>query len=385
MSARPDSSHRRTDSRSAVAVAGFGGLCLAAVIARALAPAGTPRIRPRGGTDAAKSIATLEPVRIGGSEQWILERSEDVENPIVLYLHGGPGTSQLTLNRRNTRQLERYFNVVNWDQRGAGKSHGAIRDVEKMNIAQFVEDTRELSLYLLEKFDKRRLVLVGHSWGSVIGALTASKYPELFHCYVGIGQVANMDVAEAVSYRWTLEQARQHEDQRAIAALMRIGPPPYAGNWQKAFLTQRRLLGRYGGEIHGSRNGAFGLVFRNLLFSREYTLTDRINFFRGIFGSLQLLGPQLLEVDLFQSVREIAVPVFLIEGRHDHEAPSEIAERYFDSLKAPSKQLIWFERSAHMPNSEERDLFNRFMLEKVLPIAAGDQMDAGVAERLAET
>ena len=169
--------------------------------------------------------------------------------------------------------------------------------------------------------------------------------------------------------RGTLEQARRHRDRRAIDALTKIGPPPYSGNWQKAFLTQRRLLGRYGGEIHGSRNGAFGLVFRSLLFSREYTLADRINFFRGIFGSLRLLGPQLLDVDLFTSAPEIAVPVFLMEGRHDHEAPSEIAEKYFDSLKAPSKELIWFEESAHMPNSEERDLFNRVMLETVLPIA----------------
>ena len=116
-----------------------------------------------------------------------------------MYLHGGPGTSQLTSNRRNTRHLEKFFTVVNWDQRGAGKSYRAISEAGRMNLGQFVADTRELTLHLLEKFGQQRLVLVGHSWGSVIGALTASAHPELYSCYVGISQVANMAEGEAAS------------------------------------------------------------------------------------------------------------------------------------------------------------------------------------------
>jgi len=239
-----------------------------------------------------------------------------------------------------------------------------------MNIGQFVRDTRELTLYLLEKFRKERLVLVGHSWGSVIGALTVAAYPELYSCYVGIGQVANMVEGEAASYQWTLDQARKHGDQKAIQALVKMGPPPYEGDWQKKTVAQRGYLGRFGGEVHASRHGAFGLVIGGLLFSREYTLADRLNFFRGISGSMRLLWPQLLEVDMFTSVPEIVVPVFFMEGRNDWEVPYEIAERYFDSLRAPAKELVWFDRSAHLPNSEERDLFNEVMVEKVFPIAA---------------
>jgi pimeloyl-ACP methyl ester carboxylesterase len=350
----------------AAAVAGLGGL----VAVRFALPPRTPRIRGNGSAGSARAVATLEKVRIGGTDQWILARSQDVGNPIVLYLHGGPGTSQLTLNRRDTRQLERFFTVVNWDQRGAGKSYRAIRDVDKMNVDQFVEDTRELTLYLLKRFYKQRLVLVGHLWGTVIGALTVSKYPELYSCYVGIGQIGNMAAGEAASYAWTLEQARRHNDRRAFEALTRIGPPPYRGDWQRATITQRRYLGRFGGEFHASRNGAFPLVFGGLLFSCEYTLADRINYFRGIFGSMKLLWPQLLEVDLFERVPELRIPVFFIEGRYDYECPSVIAERYFEAIRAPSKELIWFERSAHMPNAEERDSFNAVMVGEVLPIAA---------------
>ena len=356
----------KTAVRAAAAVAaGLGGL--AAV--RFVLPASTPRIRA-GGSTGPGSVAALEKVRIGGNDQWVLERSADTCNPVVLFLHGGPGTSQLTSNRRDTLALEKHFTVVNWDQRGAGKSYGAIADPDKMNIAQFVADTRELTSYLLKKFHQDRLVLVGHSWGSVIGALAVSRYPELYSCYVGIGQVGTMAAGEAASYRWTLDQARQRGNRKAVDALVAMGPPPYDGDWRKKTITQRGYLARFGGEVHQSRFGASGRVVNGLLFSREYNLTDRVNVVRGILGSMRLLWPELLQVDLFESAPEIKVPVFLIEGRHDHECPSEIAERYFNALKAPTKELIWFDRSAHLPNAEEPDLFNKIMVAKVLPIAA---------------
>jgi pimeloyl-ACP methyl ester carboxylesterase len=339
------------------------------LVVRFLLPAGTPRIPSKGRLPAEKSIALLERVRIGDCDQWVLERSENIVNPVVLFLHGGPGTSQLTLNRRNTRQLEEFFTVVNWDQRGAGKSYRAIHEEDRMTIEQFVEDTRELTLYLLRKFRKERLVLVGHSWGSAIGAMTVSRYPELYSCYVGIGQVANMEQGETDSYAWTLAQARGKGDRRAIRALEGIGPPPYRGDWRAKTILERKYVGRFGGEFHASSNGAVGVVLGSLLFSREYTFADRFNFFRGILGSMRLLWPQLLKVDLIASLTEFKVPVFFMEGRHDHEVPAAIAARYFDLIRAPSKEWTWFEQSAHMPNTEERDLFNRVMVEKVLPLA----------------
>ena len=312
---------------------------------------------------------TLERIRIGGADQWVLERSEDLSNPIVLYLHGGPGTSQLTLNRRNTRELERYFTVVNWDQRGAGKSYAAIRDAGAMNIDQFVEDTRELTLHLLQKFGKERLVLVGHSWGSAIGALTVARSPELYSCYVGIGQIANMAEGEALSYQWVLDEARRRHHRRALRSLERIGPPPYTGDWRKKTMTERTYVARFGGEVRASRHGAMGMVLRSVLVSSEYTLRDRVNFFRGVLGSMRALWPQLLDVNLFEQVPEMRVPVFFMEGRHDWEVPSILSARYFEALRAPSKRLIWFEHSAHLPNVEERERFNQIMRDEVREVA----------------
>ena len=132
-------------------------------------------------------------------------------------------------------------------------------------------------------------------------------------------------------------------------------------------MTQRRILGRYGGEYYGSKVGAFGVVIRNLVFSTEYTLVDRINYFRGIFESVELLFPELLKVNLFVQVPELKVPVWFMLGRHDYEMPSVLSEQYFNILKAPAKTLCWFENSAHLPNTEERELFNQVLVEKILP------------------
>jgi pimeloyl-ACP methyl ester carboxylesterase len=310
----------------------------------------------------------LRRVRIGDSDQWIHVRGQDARNPLVLFLHGGPGTSQLTSHSRNTRSLEDVFTLVDWDQRGASKSYAAGLQPGSMTIGRFVADTVELTQYLLERFNQQRLALVGHSWGSAIGTFAVAARPELFSCYVGIGQIANMAEGEALSYQWTLDQARTHVDQQALRALDRIGAPPYHGDLRRSTVTQRRYLARFGGEVHDSRNGAMGSVLRNLIVSREYTVRDRVNYFRGIFRSMDLLWPELLTVNLFEQASSLAVPVSFIEGRHDWEVPAVLSAQYFDALKAPAKRLVWFENSSHLPNSEERDLFNEYLRRDIRPL-----------------
>ncbi len=350
-----------------------GVLVVALVILLAI-PGSTRRMDARRHPD---GLAVLERVPLNGSRQWVLIRSENTANPVVLFVHGGPGTSELTLNRRNTRELERHFTVVNWDQRGAGKSFAAGRDRAHMTRVTFVDDVIALSSHLAARFRTRRIVLVGHSWGSVIGMLAAARRPDLYSAYVGIGQMSRMAESERLSYDWTLAQAQKAGDRGAVATLRRIGPPPYTGDWRAKFMTERRLLGKFGGEYYGSGNGAFGVVLETLIFSREYTVLDRINFFRGIFASLDALFAELYRTDLFVEAPEVRVPVWFCLGRHDHEVPATLSARYFEALKAPSKQLVWFENSAHLPNTEERDAFNRLMVETVLPVAADEAPEGG--------
>ena len=330
-----------------------------------LIPGSTPRMNTR---RYRHSLAVLEQVPVNGTQQWILIRSESATNPVVLFVHGGPGTSWLTLMRKNTQPLEKYFTVVNWDQRCAGKSFAAGRVDAEMTIGTFVDDLIALSSSLTRRFHKKKILVVGHSWGSVIGMIAASRRPDLFSAYIGIGQMSRMAESERISYTWTLEQAERANDQRSVKKLTDIGPPPYAGkNWRSKFLTQRRILGKHGGEYYRSKSGAFGVVLRNLVFSREYTMVDRVNFFRGVLQSVGALYPELSRVDLFVQVPEVQIPVYFCLGRHDYEVPSVLSAKYFEALKAPRKQLVWFERSAHLPNIEEQNKFNEFMIKTVLP------------------
>jgi pimeloyl-ACP methyl ester carboxylesterase len=345
---------------------------IAVLLVLALLPGFTPGIRLVNAVPGQHSVATLEKVAIGNSQQWLLIRSEDTRNPLLLFVHGGPGTSQLTLMRRNTRTLEKHFTIVNWDQRGAGKSYPAIRDKTRMNMEQFVADIIELTKYLQDRFRKRKVTLVGHSWGSAIGVLAVQRRPDLFNAYIGIGQISNAAGGERISYDWALQQARAAGDQGSVRKLTEIGPPPYAGNWRPKFLAERRILGKHGGEYHGSKVGAFGTVIKHLLFSTEYTFMDRINFFRGIFDSLALLIPPLGKLDLFLQAPRLKVPVFFMLGKHDYEVPSILSAKYFQALQAPLKSLFWFENSAHMPNTEERDKFNSILIETVLPVVTND-------------
>lgn len=338
---------------------------VAGLAALFLIPGSTPRINRRRYPN---GFAVLEQVPVNDTRQWILIRSESAANPVVLFVHGGPGTSWLTLMRKNTQPLERYFTVVNWDQRRAGKSFAAGRGPARMTIADFVDDLIALSSDLARRFHKNKILLVGHSWGSVIGMIAASRRPDLFSAYIGIGQMSRMAESELISYQWTLEQAERANDRSSVKKLTDIGPPPYTGsNWRSKFLTARRILGKHGGEYYRSKRGASGVVLRNLVFSREYTVLDRVNFFRGVLQSLTALYPELSRIDLFVQVPELKIPVYFCLGRHDYEVPSVLSARYFEALKAPRKQLVWFERSAHLPNTEEKDTFNEFMIKTVLP------------------
>lgn len=343
----------------------FAVMVTGGVVGLFMMPGSTPKLDRRRYPEA---LSVLEPVWLNGSRQWLLIRSEDIRNPVLLFVHGGPGTSMLGLMRRNTRALEKYFTVVNWDQRGAGKSYAAGSSASTMS--EYVADLIALAQLLTERFAQDKIVLVGHSWGSAIGVLAASERPDLFSAYIGVGQMSNSAESERSSYAWTLARARARKHKAGLAKLSAIGPPPYTGaNWQAKFLAQRSLLARYGGEYRRSRVGALGAVLRNVC-SREYTMRDRLNYFRGILRSLAALGPELSRLNLFVQVPELEVPVYFCLGRGDHEVPSKLSAAYLETLKAPRKQLIWFESSAHLPNVEQRNDFNRFMIQVVRPALA---------------
>ena len=305
----------------------------------ALAPGPTP-------------IDSKEKISLGGAAQWISLRSRNASNPVLLFLHGGPGTANICFARRSQRLLERDFTVVNWDQRGAGRSYARDLRREDMTIERFVSDAEELVEYLERRFAQERIFLVGHSWGSVVGALLAGKRPELFRAYIGIGQVVHMARGEELSYLFTLDEAERRGNGRALRQLRKIGRPPYKDLASAG--VQRKWLGRFHGATY--KGSPVGTLLRYLAL-RDTRPLDILRFIRGAMFSLRSLDDELATVDLLQDLREIDVPVQFCCGRRDYNVPYELVMEYVRELRAPSKRIVWFERSAHAPNFEEPAAF----------------------------
>jgi pimeloyl-ACP methyl ester carboxylesterase len=342
----------------------WGGMLLGAVLSLvvgwALLPVWTPSIPSPDG------ISTLEPVTLGGTQQWILIRGQHTTNPVLLYLHGGPGFAYIPFASRFSPRLEERFIMVQWDQRGAGKSYAAGNLPASMTIDQFVSDTRELVELLRRRFGVRKVYLVGHSWGSILGVKTVQRYPDLFYSYVGAGQSVNLREGEQLSYRYVLERARQSGSDQALRELATLHPP-YTGSSEVGL--ERTWLTRFGGDAYaGSRSPGLSylLLGVRLLLTPEYTLADALHYFPGVIRSTDLMWREMTEIDLMTSAPSLDVPVYFFEGRHDHLTPVELVERYVETLQAPRKEIVWFERSGHFVQFEEPERFADMMIGKVL-------------------
>lgn len=337
-----------------------------------LSCAWTPAIKDSQGESIPTSIASLESIELNGVEQWILIRGEDVSKPVLLFLHGGPGSAEMPLYRFNP-YLERYFVVVMWDQRGSGKSYSKKIPEESMTIEQFIDDTHELTRILKKRFSTDKIYLVGHSWGSGLGMLTVDLYPEDYYAFVGIGQIVNLVENEQVSWQFCLDEARKRGDKKAIKQLEEVGPPVngvYKGDFKgdkfvmRGLQTERKWLTKYEGWWYGKTG--YGMIIKVLLSTKEYTLGECIRYIKGSMFSLKAMWPDLNEINLEEDVPEVKIPVYFCVGQHDYNTPGEVSYPYYEKLKAPSKEFIWFENSAHSPCFEEPEKFNQVMVGKVL-------------------
>ena len=324
----------------------------------------TPPITDDQGKPLPGSIATLEKVTLNGSQQWVSIRGQDVTKPVLLFLAGGPGGSQLATARYALAGLEEHFVVVNWEQPGAGKSFDAV-DRSTMTPERYIEDAHALVLQLREHFGQEKVYVLGESWGSALGVMLVQRYPELFHAFIGTGQMVAFLENDRMCYDFAVRWAEEQGDAAKVAALTQQGPPPYYGAdvaWQEAaFLMDTFSYMNQNPAI--ADNGAN--TFRDLA-APEYGLYDKVSWFRGVLETLGVVYPQLWEVDFRTQATKLDVPVYFLIGRHDINAPTVLVEQYFDALDAPHKQIVWFEHSGHTPWVSESDRFVQVMVDTVL-------------------
>lgn len=337
---------------------------------KSVSPGKTEPIHDLEGKVIEGSIAEIQKMEIGGIKQFVIIRGKSIKNPVLLMLHGGPGSPQAHMNLKFNKKLEDHFIVVNWDQRGAGGSYSKDIPAQSINIDQMIEDTRELTQYLINRFQKDKIIILGHSWGSYLGMRTIYKYPELYRAYIGIGQVADQRKSEEISYQFVLNKAKETNNTKAIKELEAIGYPENGlyKDAQKGMMTERNWVMHYGGAAWmKNKKDFFPMFIKPLLLFKEYTVTDKMNYLRGLNFSQECLWDHLMNQQLVNIVRKVDVPVYILQGRHDYQTCFDVAKNYFDILEAPRKEFIEFSNSAHMlPYNLEIEKFHDTMINKIL-------------------
>lgn len=364
------------------------------IVAAALAMTATthaaaqPAAKPASRAEATRLIADLrrivtpegversETVKIGGIEQWVTIRGVDKRNPVLLMLHGGPGFVEMPYSWYFQRGWEDYFTVVQWDQRGAGKTY-LLNDPAKlkptMTRERLVEDTEEMVAWLRKEFGKDKIFLLGHSWGSVLGLELAQRRPQWLHAYIGLGQVTNSPESERRGLKFALERARRDGNAEALRELAAIEGYAQPGRPLaiEDLYVQRKWLGHYGGALRGLQG--YDTVSAAVALAPEYSDAEIARIWEGNEFSEKRLLTEALQRD-YSSVKRLDCPVILFNGRDDYNVSSELAAEWFGRLQAPSKQLVWFERSAHVMFTEEPGKTLVSLVRYARPIAerAGD-------------
>jgi len=326
-------------------------------------PGRTEPILGPDGRELAGSIAEVGRVEVGGHQQTVIIRGQDATNPILLYLTGGPGNSDFGYTRTFLEPLEEDFVLVGWDQRGAGASYPALDPVSTLTLDSAVSDVIELSEYLTGRLDQDKIYVLGNSWGSIIGVLAVERRPDLFHAYIGSGQMVSPLETDAILNDQVKAHAERSGDEVLARKMELYGEPPYT-DWQ-AYGT---VLETYGDlepytETEEYARGVPGIQGTG---TPEYGFMDKVNVFRGLVDMGSALYSQAQEIDLREDAPSLAVPVYFIQGSHEMTARSGLAEEYAAVVEAPRVTVEVFDNSGHVPHFEEAGRFHRFLIDVVL-------------------
>lgn len=307
---------------------------------------------------------TKKYLQVNGTKQGVIIESLDQGNPLLLFLHGGPGFPVYPTIKAHHVRLEKFFDVCYWDQRGTGMSYDQSSE-EPLSVEQLVNDTVQVVNYLREEYSQNKIYLLGHSWGTYLGSLTAHKYPDLFHAYIGVGQIGSAKESERESYDFIVKEATQQNDQRALKQIEKIN---FDENYYKDHTYgsfRSKYTNKYGGGF--KRSGYSNVeILKHIFFCPHYTFKERLNILRGSFSSYQTLGQVMATTDLVDLVPSLAIPVFILQGKYDYQTSHTQAKRFYQAIEAPYKEMYTFKHSAHSPFIEEKERFYQIMQKEVL-------------------
>lgn len=303
------------------------------------------------------SIQALEQVEINGTGHEIMIRGKDKENPVLLVIHGGPGTSEIPYAVKYQNLLEEDFTVVHYDQRASGKSYQFFEDYSHLSTEVLVDDLLAMTDYISERLGKEKVILMGHSFGTYIGIQAAQKAPEKYEAYIGVGQMSDTVESETDILSYCIEQAQVAGNIEDVAELQKLTGKIKNGD----AVTPRNYVIKYGGATRLIDNPDGDNV--GMLLSSEYNLMDVIRYNRGLVYSQQILLPDVLKNPLPATITKLDIPLYFLMGKYDYMTSSNAAKNYFDKIEADTKEFIPFDKSAHYPQYEEKEKFHEWMYQ----------------------
>lgn len=357
----------RDRSRRPIALTAFTA-ALALVAGSLVIPASSPALTGADGRPIPGSVSELIAVELGGHQQWIQVRGASADLPVLLYLSGGPGQSDLAYSRVLLEPLTKDFLVVGWDQRGAGKSYPSL-GAATHTPEQAVADTVELARWLTQRYGQQKVYLLGESWGSLLGIMAVQRAPELFHAYIGSGQMVAPLETDRHIYADLITHAMRTGNGELVARLAKMGPPPYRSVFDYGTIMSHygMLEGAYTPPAAYLQRGAASGVGPYGVLGSEYAPIEKINVLRGLLDSFSVLYPQLQDVDLRREAARLEVPVFILAGDHELAGRTAPAREWFDSLDAPGKRWYDIADAGHSVAFEHADELHRILLEDVPP------------------
>ncbi len=311
------------------------------------------------------SISEKIHVNINGLEQGMFIKSKNAAHPVLLYLHGG--VPDYFLTQKYPTGLEDYFTVVWWEQRGSGLSFRADIPLEEITLEQLLSDTKEVTNYLRKRFGQEKIYLMGRSGGTFIGIQAAAKTPELYHAYIGVGQMTDQLTSEKLAYDYMLEQFKKKGNNKIVRKL-EAAPVTISNGIPDVYLALRdNAMHSLGIGTTRDMNSIIKGMFLPSLTCREYTLSEKINLWRAKSRSgVSVLWDTILVTDLSKQVPKIDIPVYFFHGIYDYTVSYPLAKAYFEKLKAPLKGFYTFEQSAHSPLFEEPKKMQTILQKDVL-------------------
>lgn len=332
-------------------------ILLVASILLAYSPGKPKQFQDNNGTRVKGSVSEKIFLKIGGVTQGMFLRSKNINNPVLLYLHGGPGFPNYFLIEKYSPGLEDYFTVCYWEQRGGGLSYTSEVTLQSMNFDQLASDAIAVTNYLRDRFRKEKIFILAHSGGTPIALLAASRNPALYNAYIAMAQITNQAESEKKAYKYMLEQYQLKGDLRSIKELMKypvLQSDTNVVNFYKSVVRDKFMHELGIGTMHKMKS-VFRDIFIPVWTCRAYTLREKINIWRSklFFLPKTNLTNEILSTDFAAKIQKLAIPVYFFSGRYDLTVNIDQSKAFFEQLHAPLKGFYTFDNSAHSPLFEE--------------------------------